>query len=83
MGAAEKQMRQALPALLIPADVAERVYRAWYTTVEAADYLRITRAALLKHVERGHLVPDNRNAAGRIAGHRFRRETLERFMGGD
>lgn len=63
-------------------DVATQIYRAWYTTEEAADYLRLTRAALLKHVERGALVPDNRRSLGRVAGFRFRRETLEQFMSG-
>jgi hypothetical protein len=61
---------------------AEKVEQQWFTTEEAAVYLRMTRGALLKHVERGNLTPDNRKALGRIAGHRFRRETLDRFMGG-
>lgn len=54
----------------------------WYDTVRAAKYLGLSRASLLKHVERGHLRPDNRNAVGRVSGHRFRRETLDRFFEG-
>ncbi|MEY4510500.1 MAG: hypothetical protein RLZZ450_2622 [Pseudomonadota bacterium] len=55
--------------------------QVWFTTAEAAEYMRMTARAVQKQVERGHLQPDNRHV-GRIAGFRFRRETLDRFITG-
>jgi excisionase family DNA binding protein len=60
-------------------EVALKFEQVWFTTAEAAEYLRITRAALQKQVERGNIVPDNRHV-GRVSGFRFRRETLDRFQ---
>lgn len=54
----------------------------WFTTKEAAAYLRTTTKALLQHVARGRLKPDHFGGRGRFKSHRFRRATLDAFAGG-
>lgn len=54
----------------------------WLTTIEAAEYCRMKREALLQQVQRGNLVPDSWGGRGRTATHRFKRETLDRFLEG-
>lgn len=57
--------------------------QAWFDTAEAADYLRLkSAAALRKHVERGHIRPDSCAGANGMRCHRFKRETLDRFLRG-
>lgn len=55
----------------------------WYTTSEAAEYLRTTTRALLRHVQRGNLKPDSWGSRGAFKSHRFCRETLDAFARGD
>jgi excisionase family DNA binding protein len=55
----------------------------WLTTDQAAEYLASTRRALLNAVSRGRLVPDAWGGRGRAKGHRFRRETLDRYITGE
>jgi hypothetical protein len=54
----------------------------WMTTIEAAEYCRMTRETLLMQVHRGNLVPDSWGKRGRTASHRFKRDTLDRFLQG-
>ena len=54
----------------------------WLTTEEAAEYLRITPAALRQAVWRGSIKPDCYGGRGRTRSHRFRRTTLDRFLEG-
>lgn len=49
----------------------------WYTTAEAAAYLRTTATAVRRRVARGTLVPDCYGGRGRAKQHMFRRETLD------
>jgi hypothetical protein len=56
---------------------------SWYDTKQAAAYLGISPAALLMQIHRGHIVPDHVGGRGRLRGHRFTRETLDRFLRGD
>lgn len=49
-------------------------------TDEAADFLRISPKALLWHVSQGNIVPDHWGKRGLLRGHRFTKETLERFL---
>jgi hypothetical protein len=52
----------------------------WFTTKEAAIYLRLTSAeALVKHVQRGHITPDRPRSPGGLRCHLFSRQTLDRF----
>jgi len=45
----------------------------------AAIYLGISYSAIKKAIERGRLVPTIRSGEGRGRGHRFERETLEKY----
>lgn len=54
----------------------------WFTTDEAAAYIRLSANALLKHVAAGNIVPDVWGKRGRTRSHRFRRATLDAFMSG-
>lgn len=54
----------------------------WYSTGEAAEYLRTTPRALLNHVARGNLVPDAYGRRGRFQSHRFSKDTLDAFVTG-
>jgi hypothetical protein len=49
----------------------------WFTTEEAAVYLRTTAKALIQRIGRGTLVPDSRGQRGRGRQHMFRRATLD------
>lgn len=64
------------------AEAAQKTEQTWYTTDEAAEYLRITPEALRKHVQRGKLKASSTAALGRKFGLRFRRETLDAFITG-
>lgn len=55
----------------------------WYSTVEAAEYLRTSPRALLAHVARGNIRPDAFGSRGRFKSHRFSKETLDAFVRGD
>lgn len=57
----------------------------WLTTEQAAAYIGggMTAKALLMHVSRGHIKPDHWGGRGRLKGHRFSRETLDRFVRGE
>jgi hypothetical protein len=54
----------------------------WYTTAEAAKYLRTSVGAVLNAVWRKRLVPDCQGRSGRSRSHMFRRETLEAYYKG-
>ncbi len=64
-------------------DAARKIETPWMRIHEAAEYCRMTKSALQKHVERGHLRPDSRATPGRIRLHRFKRETLDQFLAGE
>jgi hypothetical protein len=56
----------------------------WYTTEEAAAYLRTTVKGIIMRVWRGTLVPDCRGQRGRSKKHMFRRSTLDKhYIRGD
>jgi hypothetical protein len=59
---------------------ARRVDTPWLTTSEAADYCRMSETAIRKHIYNGTLVPDSWGGRGRTKTHRFKRETLDRFL---
>jgi excisionase family DNA binding protein len=67
VGAAEKQ---------------EKPVQQWFTTREAAEYIRCSRDVLLKLVERGHVRPDAPAGTRGLSGHRFSRATLDRYLSG-
>jgi len=50
----------------------------WFTTEEAAVYLRTTPKALSMRVARGSIAPDCWGGRGRGKQHMFRRATLDR-----
>jgi hypothetical protein len=52
----------------------------WFTTAEAAVYLRTSVTALKKHVQRGTLRPDAFGLRGGFRGHRYARDTLDAFV---
>jgi hypothetical protein len=54
----------------------------WYTTEEAAVYLRTTVKALNMRVLRGAIVPDCRGLRGRGKQHMFRKSTLDAHYSG-
>ncbi len=54
----------------------------WFTTEEAAAFLRMTGNAIRKHVCSGRLRPDVFGKRGRTRSHRFSRATLRAFFGG-
>jgi hypothetical protein len=54
----------------------------WFTTTEAAAYLRTTAKALRCRIARGTLVPDGWGGRGRGKEHMFRRGTLDRHCTG-
>lgn len=54
----------------------------WFTTTEAAEYLRATPKALRARIARGSLVPDCWGGRGRSKEHMFRRSTLDRHYTG-
>ena len=67
---------------LQPASCAEQscvmgVQQEWFTTSEAAVYLRTTVPALRMRVSRGTIVPDTRGFQGRGREHMFHRSTLD------
>lgn len=49
----------------------------WFTTIEAAAYLRTSVEALRMRVMRGAIVPDAKGKRGRSRQHMFRRATLD------
>jgi hypothetical protein len=53
------------------------VQQEWFTTAEAAVYLRTSVPALRMRVIRGTLVPDSKGHRGRSRQHMFRRSTLD------
>lgn len=57
--------------------------QTWFTTREAAEYLRMTPEAVRKAVERGRLKSATNSTMGRRFGHRFRREALDAFITGE
>jgi len=60
------------------------VPREWYTTTEAAEYLRITPKALRNRIARRSIVPDCFGGRGRSRQHMFRRATLDaHYLGAD
>ena len=52
----------------------------WYTTAEAAVYLRMKPGAVKSLVFRGSLIPDRRGGNG-VRSHRFHRDTLDAYFG--
>jgi hypothetical protein len=59
----------------------EAQQNAWMLTKEAAEYCGLSPNALRKHIANGNLVPDSWGGRSRFRSHRFRRETLDRFLG--
>lgn len=55
----------------------------WYTTEEAAEYLRTSHQAVLRRIARGKLTPDSWGGRGRGRHHMFRRSTLDAHLKGD
>lgn len=53
----------------------------WFTTVEAAVYVRMEYEALRKQISTGRLKPDSPSRPG-FRGHRFRRATLDAWLMG-
>ena len=49
----------------------------WFTTTEAAAYLRTTPKALRMRIARGAIKPDSPGGRGRSREHMFRRSTLD------
>lgn len=81
MGAAEKRddaLQQLSRDDLLKLLIARQ--SPWYTLHQAAEYCQMSPAALQKAVERGRLAPDSPARRGRSKVHRFRRETLDRFL---
>lgn len=60
---------------------AERIPREWFTTTEAAEYLRITPKALRNRVARGAIVPDVWGERGKGKFHMFHLDTLRAYYG--
>lgn len=56
--------------------------QVWFTTTEAAIYLRTSPKALRMRVARGAIVPDCRGGRGRSREHMFRRSTLDAHYAG-
>jgi len=54
----------------------------WLTTEQAAAFGGMSRAALLKAVERGRIVPDSPARKGWTRAHRFRKATISRYLRG-
>ncbi len=54
----------------------------WLTTKEAAVYVKMHKRTLLEHIAKGTLKPDSRARPG-FKVHRFRRETLDKWLKGD
>jgi excisionase family DNA binding protein len=53
----------------------------WLTTKEAAKYVKMHKRTLLDHISKGTLKPDSRARPG-FKVHRFRRESLDRWLEG-
>jgi hypothetical protein len=65
---------------MIMGDAAEkRDVQQFFATPDAASYLGISKAALVKLVQRGRINPDRPACAGGLRVHLFSRQTLERF----
>jgi hypothetical protein len=60
---------------------ADSIPREWFTTTEAAEYLRITPKALRNRVARGSIVPDVWGGRGRSKEHMFHLDTLRAYYG--
>ncbi len=83
MGAAEKRIES--PIVMTRAELDKLLRDAatsspWLLLAEAAAYCKMSPDALQKAVERGRLKPDSRARPGRSKLHRFKKETLDRFL---
>lgn len=58
----------------------KRVESPWLTVDEAAAYLRCTRFALIKRIERGQIAPDVWGSRGRGQRHLFNVESLDKYL---
>jgi excisionase family DNA binding protein len=65
------------------AEEQDRPQQQWFTTREAAEYIRVSRDTLLKLVERGHIRPDAPAGTRGLSGHRFSRATLDKYLSVD
>lgn len=54
----------------------------WFTTEEAAKYLRTSASGIRSAIMRGKLRPDTFGRQGKTAGHRFSRPTLDAYLTG-
>lgn len=66
-------------ALKKPVEVAV-VEQSWFDTAEAAQYIRVSKEAMRKLVQRGTIRPDSPAGANGLRGHRFSKTTLEKFL---
>lgn len=57
------------------------VAQEWFTTDEAAEYMRTTPGALRKAIARGAIRPDCHGGRGRTRSHRFHVDTLRAYLG--
>jgi excisionase family DNA binding protein len=73
----------AMSVLKKPVEVvAANDHQAWFDTAEAAQYIRVSKEAMRKLVQRGTIRPDAPAGANGLRGHRFSRRTLDRHLGG-
>jgi hypothetical protein len=70
-----KAVREELAGAPLPAP--EKAYN----TQEAAEYLRMSPNALSHHIRAGNITPDVFGGRGRTRAHRFRKDTLDAFLG--
>jgi hypothetical protein len=59
----------------------DNAIKEWYTTAEAAEYLRCTHRALQGRVGRGKIVPDVLAGTGRGQWNLFHIDTLRAYLG--
>jgi len=63
-------------------EVVAVVEQCWFDTAEAAQYIRVSKEAMRKLVQRGTIRPDSPAGANGLRGHRFSRKTLDEHLGG-
>lgn len=62
-------------------DVAELRAQQWFDTPEAARYIRVSKEAMRKLVQRGRVRPDAPAGTRGLRSHRFHRSTLDAYLG--
>lgn len=70
-----------MPDRDLQASLDQLAAREWYTTAEAAEYMRMTPKALRMAIARGSIRPDCFGGRGRTRSHRFHVQTLRAFLG--